>query len=260
LEADAREVIEERPVRIMVEGRPVATLMQTPGAEVELALGFVLTEGIVRSREEIGAISFCQEGSIGQAGEVAVLLTETASPHGRHRYRDVMSSCSLCGDLWLERIAEGLAPFDRPDHRISAAHVYRMCEIMSGQQVLFHRTGASHSAVIAQPPVEVPESRAAAREDVGRHNALDKAVGAALSMGLDLEQSLVLLSSRLSVEMVLKAARAGIADVAGVSAPSAAAIRLARRLEMFLAGFVRDRSMTVYSGSAALTVPVEDQQ
>jgi len=127
--------------------------------------------------------------------------------------------------------------------------VFRVAEAMAGAQPIFRSTGGAHAATLSQTPFE----EAIVREDLGRHNALDKALGAALVRSMDLSRSLLMLSSRLSFEMVAKAARAGVADVAGVSAPSAAAVRLARRLRMFLAGFVRGDTMTVYAGADALS-------
>jgi FdhD protein len=247
-EPATRRVIEEQPLRILVDGSPVATLMRTPGGEAELALGFLLTEGIVRSAAEVGAVSFCRDGSLGAAGEVDVRLVGGAAGRPVRRYRDIFSSCSLCGDEWIEEVAADLPPFERPAGRLRAADILRVAETMAGAQPGFAATGGAHAAALAELPFET----AVVREDLGRHNALDKAVGAALTGGMDLGSSLLVLSSRLSFEMAAKAARAGICDVAGVSAPSAAAVRLARRLGMFLAGFVRGGTMTVYAGLEAL--------
>ncbi len=249
----SRDLIEEQPLRIVVDGRPLATLMRTPGEETELALGFLLSESIVRSAAEVGAVVFCRDGSVGAAGEVDVRLVGEAAGRPLRRYRDIFSSCSLCGDEWLDALAQDLPPFERPRARLRPADVFRVARAMADEQPVFRATGGAHAAALAVPPFDA----AIVREDLGRHNALDKALGAALVRSVDLSRSLLMLSSRLSFEMAAKAARAGIADVAGVSAPSAAAVRLARRLGMFLAGFVRGGTMTVYAGAEALAEDAE---
>jgi len=243
-----REVVNETPLPIVVDGEPAATLMHTPGGEEELALGFLLTEGIIHSLAEVGAVAFCRDDSPGTAGEVDVRLVGDAAARPLRRYRDIFSSCSLCGDEWIDALVEDLPRFDRPAGRLRPADVFLLAEAMTASQPVFRATGGTHAAALAEPPLEA----ALVREDLGRHNALDKAVGAALMRGMDLQRSLLMLSSRLSFEMVAKAARAGISDVAGVSAPSAAGVRLARQVGMFLAGFVRDGTMTVYAGREAL--------
>jgi FdhD protein len=254
VESQPRQIIEEVPVRIVVDGDPVATLMHTPGSETELAMGFLLSEGIICSPHSVGAISFCRDGSLGESGEVLVRLADgTARKRG---YRDIMSSCSLCGDAWMETYAEGIPPFTRGKVRLCVGDVLSLSEAMSEAQEIFRRTGAAHSAVIGELPVDASAGRFAVREDLGRHNALDKALGAAVNMGLDPARCLLLLSSRLSFEMVVKAARAGIGNVAGISAPSAAAVRLANQVNMFLAGFVRGEKMTIYAGLDALQRPI----
>jgi len=246
-----REVMVELPLRILVNGEPVATLMQTPGAETELALGFLMTEGWIRSFSDVGAISFCPEGQLGAAGEARVLLA-AGCPTNRRGYREVFSSCGLCGDTLLDEFARSLPVVERPARRLRPADVFRLRDAMEAAQQAFRQTGGTHAAALAEVPVGEGTGRLVVREDLGRHNALDKAVGAAMRMSFCLDRSLVFLSGRLSFEMVTKAAQAGIGDLAGVSAPSALGVALARRLGMFLAGFVRGESMTVYSGADAL--------
>jgi FdhD protein len=246
-----REVIGEEPLRLVVNGAPAATLMVTPTSQVELALGFLLTEGLAGSIHEVAAIAFCREGDLGPAGEVRIQLSGETRLPAQERYREVLSSCSLCGLALIEAYADDLAPFDRPPGRLHRTDVVRLRDAMNAAQDLFRRTGGAHAAAVAELPVD--PARAVVREDIGRHNALDKAVGAGVGQGLRPERSLLVSSGRLSFEMVAKAARAGFSDVAGVSAPSALGIELARRLGMFLAGFARGESMTVYTGIEALT-------
>jgi FdhD protein len=248
-----REVVNEQPLRILADGEPIATVMATPGGEVELALGFMLTEGLIRSPKNVGAVSFCRSGSLGKAGEVRVHLLEKLPQGAGGRYREVLSSCGLCGAELIEAFAEDLHSFAKPAGRLSADDVFRLRDAMERAQTAFARTGGTHAAALAELPVKAADGQVVVREDLGRHNALDKAVGAAASKGMALERSLLLLSGRLSFEMVAKAARAGISDVAGLSAPSALGVALACKLGMFLAGFVRGDAMTVYSGFEALS-------
>ena len=249
LHSVSREVVAEEPLRIVLNGCPIATLMRTPGNEEELGLGFLLTEGIVRSASEVGAIAFCREG-LGSPNELRITLANGDAVPDTPAHRMVYSSCSICGTEMIEDVASGISPFDRRPARLSAADIYALAERMRAAQECFRRTGGTHAAAVGVLPLNVDSI--VVREDLGRHNALDKAVGAAARQGLDFSRCLVMLSSRLSFEMVAKAARAGFSDAAGVSAPSATAIALARRLDMFLAGFVRGETMTVYSDPEAL--------
>jgi len=250
--SETREAIREIPMRIVVNGSPVATLMQTPGNEVELALGFLLTEGYARTMGDVGAVSFCREGTIGEAGEVRVQLAGDAPGAARRGYRDVLSSCGLCGEELIEAFAEALPAFSRSAGRLSEADIRALREAMNASQPLFRKTGGAHAAAIAPLPFEEHAREIVVREDIGRHNALDKTVGAACGAGLPLDRCLLFLSSRLSVEMVAKAARVGIGDVAGIGAASATAVLLARKLGMFLAGFARGETMTIYSDAGAV--------
>jgi FdhD protein len=250
----SRDLLPEEPLGIVLDGEPVITLMRTPGHEEELALGFLLTEGLIRSAAEVGAISFCREGIADARNEVRVYLASGVKPaRPLPAHRKVYSSCGICGAEMIEEATAGIAPFRRPAGRIAPGDLFSLAEAMKAHQELFKRTGAAHgAALLLSHSRESGNDSLVVREDIGRHNALDKAVGAAARQGVPLSESLLLLSGRLSFEMVAKAARAGISDVAAVSAPSALAVALGRSLNMFLAGFVRNRTMTVYSGADAL--------
>jgi FdhD protein len=252
VEPAERDVIDEQAMRIQVNGESVATLMRTPGHEAELATGFLLTEGLIHSPRQIAALSYCPDGSFGAAGLVRVVLTEELSEQVKRRHRNIFSSCSLCGTDVIEAFAEGLPTCRKSPRRLDRRNIFQLRDAMERGQVAFRRTGGTHAAALAELPRDATGERIVVREDLGRHNALDKAVGAAVAMGISLERSLLMLSGRLSVEMIAKAARAGITDLAGVSAPSALGVDLARRLGMFVAGFVRGDAMTVYSGASAL--------
>jgi FdhD protein len=211
-------------------------------------MGHLITEGVIAGPQDVGAIGFCPEGgaalNVVQVSLVPPSLAAALPPHRR-----VFSSCALCGSEQIEQAARDLRTFAPHPRTLTPAGVTALAERMGLGQVLFPATGASHAAAVTMRPLnEYTLTRAIVREDIGRHNALDKAVGAALAAGLDLRQTVLCLSSRLSFEMVAKAARAGIADVIGLSAPTAMAVALARRLGMFLAGFVRGGTFTVYSG------------
>jgi len=248
-----RHLLVEEPLYIQLGDEPLASLMRTPGHELDLTLGFLLTEGLIRSLADVGAISFCPAAS--GTNHVRVV----AAPGGKLAaapppHRRIYSSCSVCGEDAIKEILESCPPFTLEPGRLSVARINALGEQMRRQQPLFRETGAPHAAALARRPLDDAALHdTIVREDVGRHNALDKAVGAALHKGMDLRQAVLFLSSRLSFEMVAKAARAGIADVVGASAPTALAVELANRLGMFLAGFARGAGVTVYSGVDALS-------
>jgi FdhD protein len=245
-------LVEERPLLITVAGKPAATLMCTPGEEILLSVGFLYTEGVIDSLRDIGAIGFCREED---GNVVRVTPAEGVDLAPRlTAHRAVFSSCGICGSEAITSVVESRKPFAKREGRVSQEAIAALGAMMKGRQRLFASTGGTHAALLVQIAGGsiVPESEIL-KEDVGRHNALDKAVGEALLRGLSLDCSLLLLSGRLSFEMVAKAARAGIADVAAVSAPTALAVALAQRLNMFLVGFARGETGVVYAGREALT-------
>jgi FdhD protein len=261
---DWRELLAEEPLLIRFGDQPLVTLMRTPGSEVELALGFLRTEGIIRSAGEVGTITFRQDGAGGgnvvevTPADVAAGGAARAPGRGIPSHRRVFSSCGVCGFEQIREVARDLAPFSLPAGRLTCGQVVALAGQMRERQAGFRSTGASHAAALAVRPLDAASlERAIVREDVGRHNALDKVVGAAMESAVDLGQGVLCLSSRLSFEMVAKAARAGIVDVVAVSAPTTLAVDLAQRLGMFLAGFARGDAFTGYSGVEALAAVPE---
>jgi FdhD protein len=253
---ETRQVIREAPLLLTVQGRPLAALHRTPGFETDLALGYLLTEGVVANAGQVVAqqcvpqdLSPVPPAEKGEAiTEVRLTLAEGVrveqGPFGGR-----LCACSLYARHALERAAIELMAFARPPGRWEAGAILSALEAMRARQELFALTGATHAAGLMLPDAAGP---VLVREDIGRHNALDKVIGAAVHGGLPLDRALLILSGRLSVEMVAKAARVGLSDVVGVSAPTALAVEFAQAAGMFLAGFARQDTMTVYTGEEAL--------
>jgi FdhD protein len=245
------ELIAEEPLLITVAGKSMVTLMCTPGDEISLALGYLFTEGIIRSMSDIGAIAFCRE----EAGNVVQVIPGDGSDLSSRTdaHRTVFSSCSICGREAIQAVTSCLRPFAKKGGRLSPEAIFELAEFMNFEQQYFRRTGGTHAAVLAQiERGRIVAESAIVKEDIGRHNALDKAVGEALRREAPFGDSFLFLSGRMSFEMVAKAARAGISDLAAVSAPTALAVELAKQLGMFLVGFARGKSAVVYSGKDAL--------
>jgi FdhD protein len=253
ISAASGELIAEEPLLITIAGKSLVTLMCTPGDEISLTLGFLLTEGIICSMRDIGAIAFCRE----ESGNVVRVLPAAGTDllSRLDTYRTVFSSCSICGREAIQAVTSGLRPFAKQGGRVSPEMIFGLGEFMNSKQKYFPKTGGTHAAVLAQIERRslITES-AILKEDIGRHNALDKAVGEALRHNAFFSESILFLSGRLSFEMVAKAARAGISDLAAVSAPTALAVELAGKLGMLLVGFARGESAVIYSGKEALRV------
>jgi FdhD protein len=247
------ELIVEEPLLITVAGKSVATLMCTPGDEISLTLGYLLTEGLVGSMSDIGSIAFCREE---EGNVVRVMPTERIDLlSGLDAYRTVFSSCSICGREAIQAVTSCLRPFTKSAGRFSSEVIYELGESMNARQRYFRRTGGTHAAILGQiEKGKVVTESVILKEDIGRHNALDKVVGEALLRKISFSDSFVFLSGRMSFEMVAKAARAGISDLAAISAPTALAVELARQLGMLLIGFARGKSAVVYAGKDALIV------
>ncbi|MCB0956732.1 MAG: formate dehydrogenase accessory sulfurtransferase FdhD [Ilumatobacteraceae bacterium] len=237
------DLVVEEPLRIELDGVAVATTMRTPGHDYELAVGFCHGDGLLAGAPVTG-VRYCANGSAGEsAWNVVTVETGGRAPAPTPRLGTTSSSCGLCGNDAIEDLCARLAPLPAtppPDLTVLAG---LPGAVLAGQG-LFERTGAVHAAAAFTPDGEVLLTR----EDVGRHNAVDKVVGRLLLDGCLPATGLGLfVSGRASFEMVQKAWAAGFATVLAVSAPTALAVDTARRANLFLAGFVRPGGFNVYA-------------
>jgi FdhD protein len=229
------QVAVEEPLEIRVDGRPLAVTMRTPGHDEELALGFLFGEGLIDSPRAVGPPDDLAANAVGVSGP---LIREPAE---RRFY--ATSSCGVCGKGALEEVAvhaKSLPPGPRLDRDVLAGLPERL------NQPTFERTGGLHATGLFDASGEL----IVAREDVGRHNAMDKVIGHALNRGLlPLADRVLCVSGRLSFELVQKAAVAGAPVLVAVGAPSSLAVELAADRGMTLAGFARQGHVNVYTGA-----------
>jgi FdhD protein len=247
----------ERPDRLATEepmeiraGGPgqepvsVAVTMRTPGNDFELAVGFLFTEAIIRSHHDVGSVAYCDlPDEEQQYNVVTVRVARAFDPVSVQRNFYATSSCGVCGKASLEQVALSCARVgDGPV--VAGSVLLRLPEALRRAQRIFEQTGGLHAAGLFDPSGRI----ATVREDVGRHNAVDKLVGQALLSGqIPLAERILFVSGRVSFEIVQKAAMAGIPMVAAVSAPSSLAVDTAEGLGMTVVGFVRERGFNVYT-------------
>ena len=241
----------EEPLEIRVEGRSIAVVMRTPGHDRELAAGFLLTEGVIKSAKDFFDIATCVEGN-GNAVDVALARPGAVDLEKLTRHVFTSSSCGICSQTSIDAVLRVRKPLaDRV--RISAETLLALPARLSAQQTAFHTTGGLHACALFDRTGKL----LALREDVGRHNALDKLIGwALLAKRTPLRGHIALLSGRASFEMLQKSHAAGIAVVAAISAPSSLAVEFARMSGQTLAGFVRGSSMNVYAGAQRIVASV----
>jgi FdhD protein len=233
----------EEPLEIRLGGEQVAVTMRTPGNDTELAVGFLLGEGIVRPGDVDRVVECRSDG--GDGGVADVRLRPGAAPSaGWQRNFYATSSCGICGKASIEAIRQVAEPVgDGPV--VEPKVLLGLPDALRSAQRVFDRTGGLHAAGL----FAADGDRSLIREDVGRHNALDKAIGRAVLDGeLPLRGTVLMVSGRSSFEILQKALMAGIAFVAGVSAPSSLAVRLAKESNMTLVGFLRPGGFNVYAG------------
>lgn len=246
--SNAREVDDvtarEEPLEIRVEGRSVAVVMRTPGHDEELAAGFLVSEGVVQRPRDILEISQCP--STGNLhGNVVDVLLGGAVVNWASLTRHVFSasSCGLCGKTSIESVFQRF-PAVKAEWQVPPALIASLPDKLRAAQEAFSQTGGLHASGL----FDLDGNLLVLREDVGRHNALDKILGHALQNGLlPLDRHILLVSGRVSFEIIQKALAGGIALVAAISAPSSLAVEFAQEAGQTLIGFLRGGSMNVYT-------------
>lgn len=244
------QVAGEEPLEIRLGGpgaapEAVAVTMRTPGHDFELAVGFLLGEGLLAGQEDVRAVKYCElpPEDPQQYNVVTVTAAAAVELEGRRRAGTVTASCGVCGTTTLDALRDR-CPDLPPGGAVDAAVLTSLPGLLRERQQIFNRTGGLHAAGL----YTTGGRTLAVREDVGRHNAVDKLVGwAALQRRLPLKDVVLVVSGRVSFEIVQKAAVAGVPVLAAVSAPSSLAVATARSLDMTLAGFVRDGGANLYS-------------
>ena len=247
-------VVIEEPLEIRLgygkennrQQKSISVTMRTPtGHDFELALGFLFTENIIHTIEDILSIHYCIDaGKQEQQNIVRVELKPQvffdSQRFERHFYST--SSCGICGKASIEAIQHKCPILPKNDFKVSAGFIQTLPKILEEKQIFFQYTGGLHAALIHH------HSLSLLREDIGRHNALDKVIGAAFNQNLlPLTNTILLMSSRGSFELIQKAAMAGISIMACMGSPSSLAIETARELGMTLIGFIRENSFNIYS-------------
>jgi FdhD protein len=245
----------EEPLEIRVSGTAVSVTMRTPGDDFELAAGFLFTERIVARLDDIADIEYGQ-GPNGQRSENVVNVRLRPGKHvdfarlQRNFY--AASSCGVCGKASICAVRVGGIERPRADLRVGPALLARLPGELREAQAVFDRTGGLHAAAL----FDIDGALLDVREDVGRHNTVDKIIGNALLEGmLPLSAQVLLVSGRGAFEIVQKALVAGVPIVASVSAPSSLAVDLARERGLTLIGFLRGERFVVYSGAERLSAP-----
>jgi FdhD protein len=244
-------LVTEEPLEIRVNGIPLSVTMRTPGHDLELAAGFLLTEGIVDGPEQIVDAQTITDKDTGKSNVVDVETTGAEyDPAIMQRNFFAASSCGVCGKASIEAIRRrGLRKLN-PDFRLTPQIICGLGEKLRNDQVVFEKTGGLHAAGIFSSSGGLIE----VREDIGRHNAVDKIVGWAVRQKrLPLSEHILLVSGRGGFELAQKAIAAGIPVMASVSAPSSLAVKLSRELGLTLIGFLRGSRFVIYSGAERCT-------
>ena len=243
----------EEPLEIRIGDHPLTVTMRTPGHDGELAAGFLFTEGVIAQRSQILRLASGEDESepdrakTDRANLVRVELAAGAAFDGEKMRRNFFaaSSCGICGKASIDAIRARALRAPNPDFRVEAGTLLGLPDSIRESQAVFGRTGGLHAAAL----VGADGKLMVLREDIGRHNAVDKAIGwALLENRIPLSETILFVSGRGGFEIVQKAIVAGLPVVASVSAPSSLAVRLARELQLTLVGFLRGRRFVIYAG------------
>ena len=234
----------EELLEIYIDDSPYAITMRLPGDDINLVAGFCFTEGIIASREDLASIRHC-ESIPGKRRVIVYLDQERSSKVNCHEERleyVSKSSCGVCGKSKAEEIYSDLRPVEK-GHRIHLGEILTLKDLFEARQTIFPLTGSTHSASV----FDVEKNLLAFAEDIGRHNAFDKVIGALVLNGKPQDAFMSIVSSRLSYEMVQKAGVLGLEILSGLSAPTSMAVSMADQLNITLIGFLREKSMSIYT-------------
>lgn len=239
---DSDLLVTEAPVEFRLAGVPLAVLMRTPGHDAELGLGFAITEGIVLNPDEVAEVVPAGDPDDGDRWSLVLSDGVAVDPEQFRRNLYTTSSCGVCGKASIDavRVAALRPP---PGPRVTVDTLFGLVDTMMASQQSFASTGGIHGAALFTAKGEL----IVLREDIGRHNAVDKVVGHASRLRWPIGEQILLISGRVSFEMVQKAAVAGIPVIAAVSAASSLAVELAEELGLTVIGFLRDDSCNVYT-------------
>lgn len=244
------DLIGEEPLSIRVQGKPYSVIMRTPGEEIAHVAGFCLGEGIIDTYDDIVSIAFCD-------GQDSNVVTVTLKEDRKHQIADHLdrrnyisqTSCGLCGKEMISELYQLIKPIN-DGVLLDIGQIRKCADSLSDHQTLRHQTRASHAAAI----YDKNYSLISIAEDVGRHNALDKAIGKLLIKRRLSEGAFIVLSSRISYELVQKAARARIPVIFAISRPTALAVALASELNMTLACMSKDSGIYIFCGKNRLII------
>ncbi len=243
----------EEPLDVRLHGRSFAIIMRTPGRDRELAAGFLLSERVIRSADDLGAVEHCRHPDQSRAHHVVdVFLRGPAAARVEGllaRRRDLIanSSCGVCGRATIEELASEVPPIEDRD-AVAIETVRTLPGRLRETQSVFDETGGLHGAALFRASGEL----IASAEDVGRHNAVDKIVGSLLLNDRRLDADVLVVSGRVSFEIIQKAWIARVPVVVAVSAPTSLAVELAREAGIALLGFVRGTSLNIYTHTARI--------
>ncbi len=237
------DVVVEEPLEIRVNAQSIGVTMRTPGDDFDLAIGLLRTEGIIHRIDEVGTIAYCaDEHDPALRNIVNVTLVDAEKSIRSSRLSWASSSCGLCGEASLESVRRSVLPI-QCSMTIARDVLSTLPQRMQEKQRNFKRTGGIHAAALFDRSGKL----ILIREDLGRHNAVDKILGAAMRSATGTMELIMMVSGRLGFEIVQKGAMAGIPVIASVSAPSSLAVALAQQLQITAVGFVRNDAMNIYS-------------
>lgn len=246
----------EEPLEFILNGKPLTVTMRTPGNDFELAAGFLLTENIIKKQSDLRVIRHCcvnakKTKNENHENKVEITLKPHVSLDTRHLKRNfyTTSSCGICGKATIEAIRVSSQPL-QDKITLPIEFFYFLPDLLKKHQTVFHKTGGLHAAAL----FNLKGKLEFLREDVGRHNAVDKVIGAALlNEQFPLSQRILLVSGRSSFEIMQKAIVARIPIVCAVSAPSSLAVELAKEFNATLIGFLRGNALNIYAGEQRVT-------